>query len=58
MKYNDGKWYEGTVTKFDTGTGGWKVDWFDDDDKTTSINFPNEDVHLRNVVLTSFAYLH
>lgn len=45
VKYDDGVWYKGTLVSFDVVSGKWKVN-FDDDEETTSVKFPDEDVRL------------
>ena len=45
VKYDDNIWYKGTLVSFDVGSGGWTVA-FDDDEETTIIKFPDEDVRL------------
>ena len=45
VRYDDDVWYKGTLANFDLDSGEWLVR-FDDDNETTSVKFPDEDVRL------------
>jgi len=45
VRYNDGVWYRGWLSTFNTVSGKWIVKFYDDDE-TTEVNFPDKDVRL------------
>ena len=45
--YADGMWYRGWLSSFNFQTGKWIVKFYDDNE-TTEVNFPDEEVRLVN----------
>ena len=45
--YSNGVWYKGWLEKYNFDTGKWIVHFYEDNE-TTEVNFPDDDVGLLN----------